>query len=352
MSVSPDSIFLQAQKLNSSDVHMQVGSPIMFRINTELHEASNDALSSEMLHGILQTILGDRFQEFVEEKELDVSYSIGNGLRLRVNCHFESNHPGLVARLIPTTVPTIENAKLEWITDMLDRLHEGLLLFTGPTGAGKSTSMAAVISELLQTRNLHVVTLEDPIEFVFDNGEHGLIRQRQLGDDFVSFPEAMKRVLRQDPNVVMVGEMRDLETIAAALTLAETGHLVIGTLHTPNAMQTIDRIVDVFPPYQQPQIRAQLSMSLRMVVSQRLLKKEEGGMIPLREVLINTVAVANIIRENRVQELVSVIQMGGEHGMMTFESDAKRLYKERSISKQTYEEAMGFIKALGDVKKK
>jgi twitching motility protein PilT len=189
------------------------------------------------------------------------------------------------------------------------------------------------------TQARSMVTLEDPIEFLFPKGK-GVIRQRQFGQDFLSFAEALKRVLRQDPDIVMVGEMRDPETIAAALTLAETGHLILATLHTPNAVQTVDRIIDVFPPYQQPQIRSQLSMSLKAIIAQRLLPKEGGGRIATREILINTPACGNIIRDNRTQELKSVLQTGAETGMISFEKDAKRLLKEGLISKETFEAAV------------
>ena len=193
-----------------------------------------------------------------------------------------------------------------------------------------------MIQHISTQRPAHIVTLEDPIEFVFPKGQ-GVIRQRQFGQDFHSFADALKHVLRQDPDIVMVGEMRDLETIAAALTLAETGHLIFGTLHTPSAVQTIDRIVDVFPPHQQNQIRTQLSLSLKGIIAQRLIPCEHGGRIAQREILINNTAVANIIRDNRIQELKSAIQTGVGEGMCTFERDAKRLYKAGDIDKETYQ---------------
>ncbi len=259
-----------------------------------------------------------------------------DGNRLRVNCHHERGNPSLVARVIPQVIPTLEDLRLTDIASLLSEHEQGLVLFTGPTGAGKSTSLAALITAVASQRACNVITLEDPIEFLFPPSL-GVIRQRQLGSDFLSYPEALKRILRQDPNIVMVGEMRDPETIAAALTLAETGHLIFATLHTPNAVQTIDRIIDVFPPHQQPQIRSQLSMSLKMVVAQRLLPKTGGGRIANREVMIMTPAAANTIRDNRLQELQNVLQTGGDSGMVPYAKDLKALYKEGLIEKDVFE---------------
>lgn len=346
MAFNPDTIFTKALEQGASDVHFQVGSPIVFRIDKKLHHVSDDLITPELMEQICKKIMGDQYERFTEEKELDCSYSIPGTMRLRVNGHYTMGHPGVVARLINDEIPSLEELRLDFLADSLDQLTDGLLLFTGPTGAGKSTSMSAVINGIRAIKPVHIVTLEDPIEYEFKPTESGLIRQRQFGEDFYNFPDAMRRILRQDPDIVMVGEMRDLETISAALTLAETGHLVIATLHTPSALQTVDRIIDVFPPHQQPQIRSQLSLSLKMIIAQRLLPKTGGGLVPLREVLINTVAVANTIREGRVQELVSVMQMSGEQGMVTFKQAAESLYKEGVIEKDIYEESLGVIKAL------
>ncbi|TSC98431.1 MAG: twitching motility protein PilT [Candidatus Peregrinibacteria bacterium Greene1014_49] len=284
----------------------------------------------------VKSILGaDRFKEFERTREMDSAYAVSN-VRLRVNCHFEKGVAGLTARIIPQDIPSIADVGLVTVADALCNLTDGLVLFTGPTGSGKSTSLAAIIHKINQERSKHIVTLEDPVEFLFPEGK-GIIRQRQFGSDFLSFPEALKHVLRQDPDIVMVGEMRDLETIAAALTIAETGHLVFATLHTPNAVQTVDRIVDVFPPYQQQQVRIQLSLALKAIVAQRLIPKVGGGRVAQREILVTTPAVGHIIRDNRSQELKSVLQTGRDTGMTTFENDAKRLLKEGVISKETWE---------------
>jgi len=341
--VKTDAIFQKALEMGASDVHIAVGVPVIFRIDGALKPITKGVLSEEDVKNIVQSVLSEvAYKRFQEDREIDVSYIAGS-LRLRVNCHFERGRQSLVARLIPEKIPTMEEIDLIDKAEALCELREGLILFTGPTGSGKSTSLAAIINQIIQQRPLHVITLEDPIEFMFPREGKGVIRQRQYGDDFHSFGEALKRVLRQDPDVVMVGEMRDLETISAALTLAETGHLVFGTLHTPNTMQTIDRIVDVFPPHQQGQIRSQLSLSLKAVIAQRLLPKNGRGRVALREVLINTSAVAHIIRDSRVQELKSVLQVGVKDGMNTFEMDAKRLKKEGLIDDATYEQAMGII---------
>lgn len=335
MASNPDTVFEAAHKAGASDVHLAVGSPVLFRIDGELVEQGKEKLTATDVQGMVKSMLGEkRFREFQEKREIDIAHALKGGARLRVNCHYERTFPGLVARIVPERIPTPEEIGLTEQIAHLCSLGEGLILFTGPTGAGKSTSLAAMIQNINETRAEHIVTLEDPIEFLFPKRK-SVIRQRQYGQDFLSFPEALKRVLRQDPDIIMVGEMRDLETIAAALTLAETGHLIFATLHTPNATQTIDRIVDVFPPHQQAQIRMQLSLSLKAIIAQRLLPCKDGGLVAQREILLNTTAVANIIRDNRVQELTSALQSGVSDGMCTFERDAKRLLKEGLIDRET-----------------
>lgn len=333
--MTPDTLFQAASKAGASDVHIAVGSPPLFRIDAELIPQGKKNVTLAEAQTFVRKVIGEKmYKEFLRLKEMDAAYSLKNGVRLRVNCHYERGYPGLVARLIPDSIPTLDSIGVTEELRALCTLHEGLILFTGPTGAGKSTSLAAMIQGINAERSVNIVTLEDPIEFIFPKGK-SLIRQRQLGQDFLSFGEALRHVLRQDPDIIMLGEMRDLETIAAALTLAETGHLIFATLHTPNSAQTVDRIIDVFPPHQQQQIRTQLSLSLKAIVAQRLLPREGGGLVAQREVLINTVAVANTIRDNRAQELTSALQSGVQDGMCTFERDAKRLLKEGLISKDT-----------------
>jgi twitching motility protein PilT len=338
---NPKAVFTAAIQAGASDVHVAVDAPLLFRVDGVLTAQGEMPLAVKEVEKFVNEVIGDALcKELEERREVDAAYALEDGNRLRVNCHFERGNPGLVARVIPSDIPAIEQVGLEAVMANVETYSEGLVLFTGPTGAGKSTSLAALLRHISEQRACSVVTLEDPIEFLFPQGK-GVFRQRQLGQDFLSFPEALKRILRQDPNIVMVGEMRDPETIAAALTLAETGHLIFATLHTPNAAQTIDRIIDVFPPHQQPQIRSQLSMSLKMVVAQRLLPKAGGGRIANREVLVMTPAAANTIREDRLPELQSVLQTGGDAGMCSFEKDLKRLYKEELIEKAVMEAYQG-----------
>lgn len=331
-----NTVFEKAAKAGASDVHIAVESPVIFRIDGELIQQGKQSTTAAKVDAFIKSVLTTaQYKELKEKKELDAGYSTTSGIRLRMNCHYERGNLGLVARIIPTIIPTLEEMGLSHLEYLCEE-SQGLILFTGPTGAGKSTSMASMIQNIAAHKGGHIITIEDPIEFLFSS-DKGLIRQRQFGSDFFSFPDALKHVLRQDPDIIMVGEMRDLETIAAALTLAETGHLVFATLHTPNAMQTVDRIVDVFPPYQQQQIRTQLSLSLRAIIAQRLVPCVHGGRIAQREVLINNPAVANIIRDNRTPELASVLQTGKEAGMCTFEKHAKQLYKEGQIDDNTFE---------------
>lgn len=331
-----EQLFSAAAKAGASDIHLAVGSPVVFRIDGALAEQGKKALTAADVERAIKGILGaERFKEFERAREMDAAFAVGD-MRFRVNCHFEKEVPGLAARIIPQDIPSVEDIGLTTVASTLCNLSDGLVLFTGPTGSGKSTSLAALLNRINQERSEHILTLEDPVEFLFPEGK-GIVRQRQLGSDFLSFPDALKHALRQDPDIVMIGEMRDLETIAAALTIAETGHLVFATLHTPNAIQTVDRIVDVFPPHQQQQVRIQLSLSLKAIVAQRLLPKVNGGRIAQREVLVMNPAVGHIIRDNRSQELKSVLQTGRDTGMTTFEADAKRLYKEGVISKETFE---------------
>ena len=337
MLFTPKDIFQEASKKKASDVHIVAGHPVLFRIDGVLSEQGKETLTPDAAEKFVRTVLGESgWKRFEHDREIDVSFAVEEGVRMRVNCHYERGHVGLVARIIPAEIPSLEDLGIADIARGLCMLTDGLILFTGPTGAGKSTSLASMIQFINQTRTASIVTLEDPIEFLFPKGTC-VIRQRQYGDDFTSFPEALKRVLRQDPNIVMVGEMRDLETIAAALTLAETGHLIFATLHTPNAVQSIERIVDVFPPHQQHQIRTQLSLSLKAVIAQQLVPGADRGRIAVREVLINTPAVSNIIRDGRSQELPTVLQTGGESGMRTFEKEAKRLLNEGKITIETFE---------------
>lgn len=328
-----DELLTQAVQQGASDLHVAAGSEPLFRINGELMEHKEyGELTPEQTKDMVMSMLTKEQQEhFEHERELDLSYEVEGVARFRVNAHWERDAVGLVARVVSATIPSMDQLGFSEVVYRLARQRQGLVLVTGPTGCGKSTSLAAMLDLINTERRAHIVTLEDPIEFLH-TPKQSLIRQRQLYSDFLSFEEALKHVVRQDPNVVMVGEMRDLETIAAAITVAETGHLVLATLHTLNAAQTVDRIVDIFPPHQQEQVRVQLSLVLRGVISQQLLPRISGGRIAAREIMVNTPAIANLIRENKVSQIKTVLQTSAEVGMQTLDQDIKRLYEAGQIT--------------------
>ncbi len=329
-----DDIFGFAVKHKASDIHLIANMPPIVRIDGVLQRVPDmPVLSPEDVLTLCNSILNESQRKlYAGEREIDVSYEMKNVSRFRVNMHWEKNNAGLVSRVISTEIPTMEELLMPPTMYDLINLTQGLILVTGPTGCGKSTSLAAMIEYINSSRNAHIVTLEDPIEFLY-TPKKCVIRQRQLGSDMLSFGEGLKHVLRQDPNVILVGEMRDLETIASTITLAETGHLVFATLHTLNAAQSIDRIIDVFPPYQQAQVRLQLSLFLRGIMSQLLLPKDGGGRIAARELLINTPAVANLIRENKIHQIKTAIQTSSEDGMMTMDQSLKQLFQNNLITR-------------------
>lgn len=331
-------LFQIAIQKKASDLHLYVGKPPILRIDGQLEEVKKTSvlIAAEIEKMVFAILTAEQKERFTREKELDFSYQLPGAARFRVNIHYERGNVGLAGRVIKSTLPTMKDIDLTEIVYKLIEMPHGLILVTGPTGCGKSTTLAAMIEHINQTRACHIVTLEDPIEFWFTAAK-SIIKQRELGKDMNCFAEGLKHVLRQDPNVIMVGEMRDLETIATTLTLAETGHLVFATLHTYNASQTIDRIIDIFPPYQQTQIRFQMALSLRAVISQQLLPKTGGGRIAAREILINTPAVAHLIRENKVAQIKTVIQTSAKEGMFSFSQDLKRLYRANLVSKEAAE---------------
>lgn len=330
-----------AVKQKASDLHLVVGRAPTLRVDGQLVAIKGEpVLTASEIETTVMSILEPAKKEMLKEKlELDLSYNIARTARFRINLFWERENLALAARVIPDKIPTMNEILMPETIHELIELKQGLILVTGPTGCGKSTSLAAMIEEINSTRAEHIVTLEDPIEFVFES-KKSMIVQRELGRDMLSFKEGLKHIVRQDPNVIMVGEMRDLETIAATLTLAETGHLVLATLHTQNAAQTVDRIIDVFPPYQQDQVRIQLSLSLRGVISQRLLPRKSGGRIAAREIMLNTPAIANLIRENKIAQMRTVIQTSAIEKMMTMDQDLRRLYQEGLI---TRDGAMGYL---------
>ncbi|MDP2709525.1 MAG: PilT/PilU family type 4a pilus ATPase [bacterium] len=325
-----------AVKKNASDIHLVVDSPALLRIDGQLTGVEpKNILSRKDIEQMAFSLLTDEQKKrFISDRELDFGYEANDEARFRINLHFERGNVGLVARVINDKIPTLEDLSMPKVAYDLLNLQQGLILVTGPTGCGKSTTLAAMINYINQNRSCSIITLEDPIEFRFKH-DKSVIIQRQLGNDMASFNGGLKHVLRQDPNVIMVGEMRDLETIATTITLAETGHLVLATLHTYSAAQTIDRIIDIFPPHQQTQVRMQLSMTLAAVISQRLLVKIKGGRIATREILINTPAVSNLIRENKIAQIKTVIETSSKDGMISLDHDLKRIYDAKIISKET-----------------
>jgi twitching motility protein PilT len=320
---------------NCSDLHLVAGGPPFVRLNGDLLRLENyPRLTPDDVQNLVYSILGERQQERLEEElELDISYSIPGKARFRVNCYFQRDSLAAAFRLIPFELRTVEDLGLPKQVADLARVPRGMVLVTGATGSGKSTTLASLLDIVNTERRSHIMTIEDPIEFLH-NHKRSAVSQREVGVDTESFSEALKRVLRQDPDVILVGEMRDLETISTAITAAETGHLVFATLHTQDAPQTIDRIIDVFPPAQQPQIRVQLSTTLQGVVTQQLLKTADGrGRIVATEILIVTPAVRHLIREGKVHQIYTVMQTGSQFGMQTMDACVAELLLAGRISK-------------------
>ncbi len=335
-------LFKIAADNKASDLHLVVGQPPIIRVDGNLitvnsilnnEEVYQPLLAADLMAAVKLLLDKEQFDKLIIEKDLDCSYAVAD-VRFRVNISYEKNNFCVVARVIEEKKPTLDEIGMPEIVKDLLNAKQGLILITGPTGCGKSTTLAAMINHINSTRSCHIITLEDPIEYVF-NSDKSLVAQRQLGSDMTSFAAGLKHVLRQDPNVIMVGEMRDLETISAAITLAETGHLVLATLHTYNAVQTIDRIIDIFPPHQQSQIKSQLSMLLTAVISQRLLPRISGGRVAARELLIRNSAVANLIREGKISQIKSVMEMSSKNGMITLNNHLKELYRAGEIDKET-----------------
>ncbi len=304
----------------ASDLHISAGEPPMVRINGDLVRIDHPPLFAEEAHRLIFDVMNDaQRRHFQEHLEVDFAYTLGDGARFRVNAFMHERGEGAVFRQIPEKVPRLDDLCLPPILNTLAQAEKGLVLVTGPTGSGKSTTLAAIIDSINETMAGHILTLEDPIEFVHKS-KRSLVNQRQIGSQSKSFSAALRSALREDPDVILVGELRDLETISLALTAAETGHLVFGTLHTASAPKTIDRIIDVFPTEQQAQVRTMLSESLLGVVAQMLVKKRGGGRQAALEILLGTPAVRNLIREGKTHQLQSVMQVGGKLGMQTLEA--------------------------------
>ncbi len=327
-------------KRKASDLHLQVGLPPVLRVDGKLTPMQGAAkLNEEAVETLVFAILDeDQKQILLKDKEFDFSFAYGDLGRFRVNAFHERGNLAAALRLIPNELLTIEQLGLPQIVNKFAEYPRGLVLVTGPTGSGKSTTLAALVDKINRERAEHIVTIEDPIEFTH-NSKRSVVVQREVHYDTYSFSAALRSSLREDPDVVLIGEMRDLETIAAAITIAETGHLVFATLHTNSASQSIDRMVDVFPPHQQPQVRSQLANILMAICSQRLIPTIGGGRVAAAEILIATPAVRNIIREGKSHQLEAVIQTGGEFGMQSMDKTLVGMIQAGSIS---YDEARNF----------
>lgn len=324
-------------KNKASDLHLQVDVPPMARVDGKLLPIpETPVLTEELAENLIFSILDDdQKQILMKDKEFDFSFAYGDIARFRVNAFHERSRIAAALRLIPNEIKDITQLGLPKAVANFTTYPRGLVLVTGPTGSGKSTSLAAMIDKINEERSEHIITIEDPIEFTHKN-KKSLVVQREVHYDTFSFAASLRSALRQDPDVVLIGEMRDLETISAAITIAETGHLVFATLHTNSAAQSIDRMIDVFPPHQQDQIRTQLSNILQGICSQRLVPAIGGGRIVAAEVLIATPAVRNIIREGKTHQLDAVIQTGAEHGMQSMDRTLVDLIHQGTI---TYDDA-------------
>ena len=324
-----------ALNCGASDVHIMVGSPPLLRIHTVLQETDFPVVTPEGAEGIIRELLSEhRVQQFMEKRDLDFSAEVPGKGRFRVNAHFQRGGIAIAFRAIPDVVPPLEKLNLPEAAHKAGDMTRGLVLVTGDTGSGKSTTMASIIDAMNKKYRKHVITLEDPIEYMLTSNKCA-IEQREIGDDCPTFASGLKHALRQDPDVILVGEMRDLETTSSAITAAETGHLVLSTLHTINASQTIERIIDIYPTGQQNQIRSMLSNTLKVVISQTLLKRTDvPGMIPATEVMICTPAVRNCIRENRIYEIPNVIETSRGLGMQTLDTSIGQLYFNGQISRE------------------
>jgi twitching motility protein PilT len=328
----------------ASDLHLTDNEPPLLRIDGKIFRTDLERLKSDRLKSVIYSILSNSQKEIFErDLELDFSIALPGLDRFRVNVHMQKGCVEAALRRVPLAIPGMQELGLPVIVQELARKHSGLILVTGPTGMGKTTTLASIVDVINNEREAMIVTIEDPIEFIFAN-KRSVIKQREVYADTRSFAEALKHTLRQDPNVIIVGEMRDLETIATTLTAAETGHLVLATLHTPDAPQTVERIIDVFPPYQQQQVKLQLADFLQGVVSQLLLPRADGrGRVLATEVMVATPGIRNLIREQEIEQIPTIMQTGAQFGMRTMDKSLKELYQGGLI---TLDIAMSKVKNL------
>lgn len=319
-------------EMGASDVHLTVGLPPMYRVDGELTPGSPERLDKNQTESLAYSLMTEKQRKLFEQNhEIDFSFGAKNIGRFRANIYLQRGCVAAALRIIPTDIKNFEDLKLPSVIKELMNKPNGLILVTGPTGSGKSTTLAAMIDFLNENRQEHILTIEDPIEFVHQH-KNCMINQREIMHDTESFTSALKVALRQDPDIVLVGELRDLETISAALTIAETGHLTFGTLHTNSAPKTISRIVDVFPASQKESIRVQLSMVLEAIISQALLPKISGGRVVATEILVPNAGVRQIIRDDKIHQLQGMMEIGAKDGMHTMNSDLARLYNDNTIT--------------------
>jgi len=329
-----------ARRLDGSDIHLAVDLPPVVRVSGEIKKMDDDMLTPNSIKHIIREVLSDEQWEKLENTgEIDLAYEDRERRRYRVNIFRQRGSYSMVMRLIKTQVPNADDLMLPDAIKKLAEKKRGLILVTGPTGSGKSTTLAAMIDKINSEKSCHILTMEDPIEYIHQH-KKSVINQREIGSDSLSYANALKASLREDPDVILVGEMRDLETISMALTAAETGHLVMSTLHTVGAVKTIDRVIDVFPPHQQQQVRMQLSTILQGVISQQLIPRANGkGRVAAFEIMLGVPAISNLIREAKTFQVTSVIQTGAVHGMVTMDSYILELCKKSLI---TMENALSF----------
>ncbi|MBZ9608070.1 type IV pilus twitching motility protein PilT [Clostridium estertheticum] len=319
---------------NASDLHLTVDSVPIIRVDGNLIQTGKDKLTPADTEKYSREILENSYEKYCQNGEIDTSYFIYGLGRFRVNVYKHRGSDTIAIRVVALKIPTIKQLELPEVVRVLTTKQRGLVLVTGPTGSGKSTTLAAMVNEINSTRACNIITLEDPIEYLHKHNK-SIINQREIGKDSKNYKNALRAILREDPDVILVGEMRDLETISIAITAAETGHLVFSTLHTIGAAKTVDRIVDVFPPYQQQQIKVQLSAVMQGIVSQQLIPKISGrGRVAALEVVISTPAIQNLIREGKTHQLQSCVQTGGKYGMKTMDMSIAELYKKGVISKE------------------
>lgn len=345
MPIDIHELLSRAYDIKASDLHISVGSPPVYRLDGKLESYGDLPLTEEMTEKMARKILNSHWEQFKSWGEYDFAYSHDQIARFRINVFRQKRTISIAARVITTDIPAVEDLQLPQTLNNLMHQPHGLVLVTGPTGSGKSSTLAAMIGYVNQRMRKHIITFEDPIEFIHEH-KQSIIQQREVGIDTKQFSTGLRAALRQDPDILLVGEMRDLETISTAITAAETGHLVLATLHTNSSVQTINRIIDVFPPHQQRQVRIQLASVLKSVISQRLFPRSDGpGRVPATEILIGTPAVANLIRSEKIDQIYNVLQTGRAQGMHTLEFSISKLYEQGKIS---YEDAQLYLTNVGD----